>query len=131
MSLAPLLSLIAQARADAMSRAPLVSGPHVTTHPGKDVVNASTEGDFCIPPTVVFSGLDKDMVLLNVETEQYYSLDQVAATIVTRLIAQPFDAAFASLLEDYDVDAKVLRRDIDDLIGELLEAGLVQRVAPR
>lgn len=86
------------------------------------------EGGFRIPATVVFSELDDNMVLLNVATEQYYSLDRVGATIVRRLTAEPFDAAFASLAEDYTVDPDVLRRDIDDLVGELVAAGLLERV---
>jgi elongation factor P hydroxylase len=69
------------------------------------------------------------MVLLNLETEQYYSLNEVGAHIVTRLTEQPFEAAVAALSNDFEVDVAVLHRDVENLIGELVQAGLLKRAA--
>lgn len=79
-----------------------------------------------IPPTVLFREVDGQMVLLNLESEQYYGLNEVGADIVTRLTSSPFDVAFAALSRDYKVDPEVLRRDIDNLLESLLRAGLLQ-----
>jgi len=68
------------------------------------------------------------MVLLNLESEQYYGLDEVGARILTRITEAPLDTAIASLESDYEVDPAVLRRDIDNLIEQLTGAGLLERV---
>lgn len=86
--------------------------------------------DFRIPASVVSSDVDGSMVLLNAASEQYYSLDQVGADIVTRVLAQPFEEAFNALARDYDVNVDVLRTDVGDLIDSLLAAGLLERAAP-
>lgn len=82
---------------------------------------------FEIPPQVLYREVDGQMVLLNLETEQYYGLNEVGAHIVTRLTAQPFEAALAALTDDFEVDVTVLHRDIDNLVGELVQAGLLKR----
>lgn len=81
-----------------------------------------------IPAAVLYRDVDGEMVLLNVETEQYFGLDEVGADIVTRLTEQSLDEALASLIDDYEVDPEVLRRDIDDLVANLVEAGLLEHV---
>ncbi len=79
---------------------------------------------------MLFREVDGQMVLLNLESEQYYGLNAVGADIVTRLTKEPFPAALAGLNRDYDVDPEVLRRDLDNLVEALLQAGLLQQVAP-
>lgn len=81
---------------------------------------------FEIPPQVLFREVDGQMVLLDLDTEQYFGLNEVGSHIVKRLTEEPWDEAFTALIEDYDVDSDVLRRDIDDLIAALLDAGLLQ-----
>lgn len=82
---------------------------------------------FQIPPSVLFREVDGQMVLLNLESEQYYGLNSIGADIVTRLTSAPYATVFAALARDYDVDPDVLRRDIDNLIEALERAGLLQR----
>jgi hypothetical protein len=93
-------------------------------------VPSSDFTSFEIPPSVLFREVDGQMVLLNLESEQYYGLNAVGADIVTRLTKQSYGAAFSSLAGDYDVDPEVLRRDIDNLVEALERAGLIQRVEP-
>lgn len=83
---------------------------------------------FEIPASVLFREVDGQMVLLNLESEQYYGLNQVGADIVTRITSQPFPAAFSALAHDYSVDVEVLRRDVDALVEALVRAGLLRRV---
>jgi hypothetical protein len=80
---------------------------------------------FAFPDGVVAREVDGEMVLLNLTSEQYYSLDRVGADIVTRLTSTPMNEAVAALSLDYEVDAEVLKADIDSLVDELLEAGLL------
>ena len=83
---------------------------------------------FQIPSQVLYREVDGQMVLLNLETERYFGLSEVAAHIVTRLIEQPFEDALAALRKDFEVDAAVLHRDVENLVTELVQAGLLQRV---
>lgn len=88
---------------------------------------ASSQPSFGIPPTVLFREVDEQMVLLNVETEQYYGLNESGAAIVTRLINEPIDRALKTLASDYDVDPDVLRGDVNRLVTALVDAGLLMR----
>ena len=91
-----------------------------------DRTHSATAG-FTIPPTVLWQDVGGDVVLLNVETEQYYSLDPVGSRIVTQLTTLPFDAAVSALEADFDVDPSTLAQDIESLVDELLGAGLLRR----
>ena len=86
------------------------------------------QSSFEIPPSVLFREVDGQMVLLNIESEQYYGLNKVGADILTRLTSKPYAAALADLTRDYDVDPEILRRDIEALVDALVGAGLLNRV---
>lgn len=84
--------------------------------------------EFAFPEGVLAREVDGEMVLLNLRTEQYYGLDRVGADIVIRLTQGPKAAVLADLGGLYeDVSADQLRRDVDRLIEELVEAGLLDR----
>ena len=91
-----------------------------------DRTHSATAG-FVVPPTVLWQDVGGDVVLLNVETEQYYSLDPVGSRIVTQLTTLPFKAAVSALESDFDVDPSTLAQDIESLVDELLGAGLLRR----
>ena len=67
-------------------------------------------------------------MLLNLETEQYFALNEVGANIVTQLTQEPMEKAIESLLALYEVDPEVLHRDVQNLTEALMQAGLLQRV---
>jgi hypothetical protein len=81
---------------------------------------------FAFPDGVVAREVDGEMVLLNLTSEQYFSLDKVGADIVGRLTRSPMDEVLPALCRDYQVDAEVLKGDVDQLVGELVEAGLLE-----
>lgn len=83
--------------------------------------------DYIFPPHVYNRAVDGQMVLLNLETEQYFGLDAVGTNIVTRLTEQSSESAIEDLLVDYQVDPQVLRRDIEELLEKLMAAGLLER----
>ncbi len=83
---------------------------------------------FEIPASVLHREVDKQMVLLNIESEQYFGLNEVGADIVRRLTGEPLEEAFTGLANDYEVEPHILRRDVDTFIDALLQAGLLERV---
>ena len=89
---------------------------------------SSADGpSFAFPEGVLAREVDGEMVLLNLESEQYYGLDPVGATIVTRLTTVPEPEALAGLRSDYDVEPSVLEGDVQRLVTELVDAGLLER----
>ena len=83
--------------------------------------------DYVIPDQVYLREVNGQMVLLNLETEQYYGLDEIGAVIVNRLIELPLDSAVTAMLAEFDgVDAETLRSDVDTLVASLIAAGLLE-----
>ncbi|MDX1513448.1 MAG: PqqD family protein [Gammaproteobacteria bacterium] len=77
-------------------------------------------------PDVLVRELDGEAVLLNLDNENYYGLDQVGArmwALVTT--SESVQAAYEYLAKEYDVDADTLRRDLEALINKWLGQGLV------
>ena len=71
--------------------------------------------------------LDDEMVLLNLDTETYFGLDEVGARMLEALRSAPsVDAAVAELTEEYDVEEATLRQDVMALLERLVENGLVE-----
>jgi len=80
-----------------------------------------------VPGHVLVRFLDKESVLLNIETERYFGLDETGTRmwqIVT--VAPNVDAAYLQLLDEYDVEAELLRSNLTDLLSRLVENGLLQ-----
>jgi hypothetical protein len=92
--------------------------------------NPTTGGkaSFALPTSVLHREVNKEMVLLNVESEQYFGLNEVGADIVKRLTDEPFETAMVALARDYDVHPDVLRRDVANLVDALVRAGLLERM---
>ena len=83
-----------------------------------------------IPETVLFTTVDGDAVLLNARSNQYYSLSDVGARLWNLLSGgSSFRAAYESILDEYEVDGAQLERDLLDLVGHLMENGLVESVS--
>ena len=83
--------------------------------------------EFGFPPHVYFREVDGQMVLLNLENEEYFGLDPVGTNIVNHLTDKPSEVAMAVLASQYEVDPEVLRQDVAELVEKLLEAGLLER----
>lgn len=98
--------------------------------PEKRALTASEGAPFScrvvIPDTVLFRELDGESVLLNLKTESYLGLDDVGTRMWTVLTTQPsIQAAFEALLSEYEVAPDVLRNDVEILLGQMIERGLV------
>jgi hypothetical protein len=79
------------------------------------------------PAHVLVRFLDRESVLLNLETEQYFGLDETGTRMWQLVTASPdIDAAYQELLAEFDVEPELLRDNLTDLLGRLVENGLLQ-----
>ena len=80
-----------------------------------------------LPDDVLISRLQEESVILNLDSERYFGLDDVGTRILSVLTnSDSIEAAYQSLLAEYDVDRVVLREDLLALIESLLQKGIVQ-----
>src|SRR5216110_2784007 len=83
------------------------------------------------PAHVLVRLLDQESVLLNLETEQYFGLDETGTRMWQLLTTSPdIDAAYQELLAEYDVQPELLRENLTELVGHLVEHGLLQIFLP-
>lgn len=74
---------------------------------------------------VVWRELDGEAVLLDLESEVYFGLDDVGTRIWSLLEAdRPLGEVHRLLLAEYEVAAEELWRDLAELVERLLAAGL-------
>lgn len=77
--------------------------------------------------TVFAQEVDGEMVLLDMESENYFGLDEVGTAIWQAMQEYgSLQEVFNALLEQYDVDAEVLEADLEDFVGKLVESSLVE-----
>src|ERR1041384_374481 len=83
-----------------------------------------------LPNDILISGLQAESVLLNLDSECYYGLNDVGTRMLTLLTSSDsIGTAYDSLLDEYDVEAEVLRRDLISTIEELAKHGLVEIIS--
>jgi hypothetical protein len=83
-----------------------------------------------VPDDVLISPLQEESVILNLDSERYYGLDDVGTRFLSVLTtANSIDAACQSLAEEYDIDREVLRQDLVALIQNLLQQGIIEVTA--
>jgi hypothetical protein len=82
------------------------------------------------PAHVLVRCLDKESVLLNLETEQYFGLDETGTRMWQLITASPsIDSAYQELLAEFEVEPELLRTNLTDLLSRLMDSGLL-RVLP-
>jgi hypothetical protein len=80
-----------------------------------------------VPADVLVNVVGEESVLLNLKTERYYGLDGVGTRMWSVLTTSPsVQAAFEKLMEEYEVEAGRLREDLQALIAQLSEQGLLE-----
>ena len=93
-------------------------------------MNFSFDDRIKLPGDVLITGLETESVLLNLNSERYYGLNGVGTRMLTLLTSSnSIEAAYNSLLDEYDVEAEMLRRDLITTIEELSRNGLVEIVS--
>lgn len=79
------------------------------------------------PKHVLVRILDRESVLLNLETERYFGLDETGTRMWQVVTAAPNIAtAYQELLAEFDVEPELLRTNLTDLVGRLVDNGLLQ-----
>ena len=80
-----------------------------------------------VPPHVLVRFLDRESVFLNLETERYFGLDETGTRMWQLVTAAPnIDAAYQDLLAEFDVEAELLRMNLTELLGRLVDNGLLE-----
>lgn len=83
---------------------------------------------FKAPENILSQTVNDEMVLFNLETEVYFSLDEVGARFFGLLTSDlPFEDVLAVLETEYEVERAVLRRDLENFVGALLEKNLLEK----
>jgi len=79
-----------------------------------------------LSPRVIFQELKGEAVLLDLEKEVYFGLDEVATALWRQLQHNPdLNAACESMLGEFAVEPVQLQRDIFAFLTQLVDAGLV------
>jgi Coenzyme PQQ synthesis protein D (PqqD) len=79
-----------------------------------------------VPDDVLISHLQEESVILNLNSERYFGLDDVGTRMLSVLsTSNSIEAAYEQLLAEFDVDPQVLRQDLNSLIENLVQQGLV------
>jgi len=70
-----------------------------------------------IPDDVLISKLQEESVILNLDNERYYGLDDVGTRFLSVLTSSDsIEAAYETLVREYDVEGQVLRQDLLQLV---------------
>jgi hypothetical protein len=88
-----------------------------------------TEEHLIAPAHVMFRELDNEAVLLNLQNETYYGLDEVGTRMWMLLSnSDSVQAAMDTLLEEFDVTPEILEQDMARMINDLKSHGLLEVV---
>lgn len=80
-----------------------------------------------LPQDVLISGVDRESVLLNLDSERYFGLDEIGTRMFSLLTSSSsVQAAYETLLQEFDVDAELLRHDLLSLADKLVAQGLAE-----
>ena len=80
-----------------------------------------------VPDDVLISQLQEESVILNLDSERYYGLDDVGTRFLSALTtSDSIETAYDQLRNEYDVDPQVLRGDLLALVENLSDQGLVE-----
>ncbi len=77
--------------------------------------------------TVFAQEVDDEMVLLDMNSENYFGLDEVGTSIWQAMQEkETLKEVFEVLLEQYEVEPEMLQKDLLDFVDKLLESGLIE-----
>lgn len=77
---------------------------------------------------VFWRKVDDQLVVLNMDTGFYYTLDETAVIVWDLVIAgKDLQAITAGLTESYEVGARIAKKDAESLLGRLQKEGLIGR----
>jgi len=79
-----------------------------------------------ISQEVMSQEVSGETVLLDLQSESYFGLDEVG-TRIWQLLQEKGDlqSVFDTILQEYDVESEQLKADLDELLAKLTESGLL------
>ncbi len=78
-------------------------------------------------PDVMLRVIGEEAVILNLKNELYLGLDPIGTRIWMALhSASSIQAAYELLLAEFEVEPERLRRDLDKLLDQMIEQGLIE-----
>jgi hypothetical protein len=87
----------------------------------------SFESRVRIPQDVLVSQLDGESVLLKLQSECYFGLDEIGTRIWDLLLSSDsIQSAYEAILAEYDVDPAQFRADLTELLDSLVQQGLIE-----
>jgi hypothetical protein len=87
----------------------------------------SFKAKISVPKQVLVRTFQNESVLLNLDSESYHGLDDVGTRMWQALSQSAnIQAAYESLLPEYEVDAATLQKDLEAFIENMVERGLVE-----
>jgi hypothetical protein len=89
-------------------------------------MNLDLNQTITLSPDVISQEVSGETVLLDLESEHYFGLDEVG-TRIWQLARETDDlkAIYDTLLAEYDVAENRLKQDLDVLLGEIAGLGLI------
>jgi hypothetical protein len=89
-------------------------------------VPISNQQNITLAPDVLVQELSGESVLLNLDSEEYFGLDEVGSRMLSVLTGSAsIQEASDRLLEEYDVEPEKLHQDLLELIEKMVDQGLV------
>ena len=80
-----------------------------------------------VAPDVLFRFVGEETVLLHLKRETYLGLDTTGTRMWNLLTEAPsIQAAYDTLLQEYEVEPARLREDLDAFLDQLVEQGLIE-----
>ncbi len=82
-----------------------------------------------VPDDVIHSQVADELVILHLESESYYGLDEIGFrmwTVFSR--SETIEQGIQLLLSEYEVDEETLRKDAISLLETLLDHGLIKLI---
>ena len=90
------------------------------------MMQVSSTMKVAVAPDVLINVVDGEAVLLDLKSESYFGLDEVGMRMWQVLTeSASVKAAYETLLAEYDVEPEKLQHDLEELIQQLVEHGLV------
>jgi hypothetical protein len=76
---------------------------------------------------VLVRELDGESVILDLSNENYFGLDEIGTRIWQALLnSHTVQDAYETLLQEYDVAPEQLKQDMEELISQLVNNGLLR-----
>lgn len=80
-----------------------------------------------IADDILVRELENESVILNLNSESYYGLDEIGTRFWNVLTtSESIQDAYEALLGEFEVDAHMLRKDLTQMVKKLIDKGMLK-----